>query len=429
MRKLVPALALIFLCAPIPLGAAQKTTLRIIWWGTAERHERTIRVLQKFEADNPGLRIDYDYGSWNDYWTKLTTLAAANNLPDIMQQDYQYLAEWTDRGLLRSLDEYARNGVLDLSDVAESALAGGRGGGKLFGVSMGVNSTCIMLDADAFRAAGIPLPPDTWTWADFERICLALTRKLGMPAMSGNLVHDHIWKSLYLGIGSWAYARDGRSLGYPASEDAIFASHLDMVRRLINAGANIPYNEIVAERSRGVEDDRIVKGRSAMTFLWSNQVVAAWTAAGAERRHFELRPLPRLGPRALSSNYLKPSMFLSVTRSSASPALAAKLIGYFTNSIDANRVLLAERGVPVAARVRDGLSPLLATPQRAVFDYLARIQKDAAPLPPPDPVGNTDLVNNVFIPLVVDPVMFGVISPAEGMRRLRIEAAKILGSE
>jgi multiple sugar transport system substrate-binding protein len=83
----------------------------------------------------------------------------------------------------------------------------------------------------------------------------------------------------------------------------------------------------------------------------------------------------------------------------------------------------------VAARVRDELKPLLAVPQRTVFDYLARIQKDVAPLPPPDPVGNSELVNNVFIPLVVDPVMFGVISPAEGMRRLRSEAAKILGAQ
>jgi multiple sugar transport system substrate-binding protein len=427
VRTPIAILALSLLCAAAGFPADQKTTLRVVWWGTQERHERTVKTLQMFESENPGLTINYDFAGWNDYWTKLTTMAAGNNLPDVMQQDYQYLTEWVGRGLLTPLEEFRSE--LDFSDVAGSALAGGRAAGRLYGVSLGVNSTCILLDADAFKKAGVPLPPDTWTWADFERISLALTRKLGIPAVSGNIVHDHIWRSLYLGKGLWAFSNDGTALGYPPADDAVFAGHMRMVRRLINAGANIPYGEIVASRPKGVEDDWIVTGRSVMTFMWSNQVVAAWTAAGEKRRHFELRPLPRLSPLASSSNYLKPSMFFSVTKSSSNPRLAAKLIDYFTNSVDANKVLLAERGVPIAGRIREALKPLLAPPQQAVFDYLARIQKDVAPIPPPDPVGNSDLVNNVFIPQVVDPVMYGVISPEDGMKTLRREAGKILGGQ
>jgi hypothetical protein len=79
--------------------------------------------------------------------------------------------------------------------------------------------------------------------------------------------------------------------------------------------------------------------------------------------------------------------------------------------------------------VRDALKPQLAVPQQRVFEYLDRIQKDVASIPPPDPVGNTDLINNVFIPRVVDRVMFGVITPLEGMRTLRREAGRILGRE
>ncbi len=427
MWKPVGLATLLLLCAAACIGAAPKTTLRVMWWGSQERHERTLRALRAFETENPGVTVDDDFLSWGDYWTKLTTQAAGGNLPDVMQQDYQYLTEWMGRGLVIPLDDFVGSGIMDFSDVAASALEGGRVGGRLYGVSLGVNSTCIIIDAEAFKSAGVALPADTWTWADFERTCLAVSKKLGKPAMSGNIVHDHIWKSLYLGKGLWAYSADGRALGYPAQDDGVFARHMDMARRLIAAEANIPYGEIVAARTRDVEDDWIVKGRSAMTFMWSNQVVAAWTAAGATTRRFELRPLPRLASRASSSNYLKPSMFFSVTKNARDPAAAAKLIGYFTNSIPANRLLLAERGVPIAEKVREALKPLLAPPQRAVFDYLARIQKDAAPIPPPDPIGNTDLVSNVFIPLVVDPVMFGVISADEGMRRLRAEAERALG--
>lgn len=406
---------------------AKPVTIRVSWWGSQARHERTIRALRLFEAGHPGIRIEYEYAVWNDYWTRLTTQAAGNDLPDVMQQDYQYLTEWVGRGLLVPLDDETASGALDLSDAAESSLAGGRVDGKLFGVSLGTNSLCMMLDADAFSRAGLALPADDWTWEDFERIALSLSRRLGIPAVSGNIVHDHVWRSLYLGKGLWAYAPDGRSLGYPPADDEPFADHLRMARRLVAAGAMIPYGDIVALRSKGVEDDRIVTGRSVITFLWSNQVVAAWTAAGIETRRFALRALPRIGPRAGSSNYLKPSQFFSVTRNAASTREAAGLIDWFTNSVEANTLLLAERGVPIAAKVREALKPLLAVPQQRVFEFLDRIQGDVAPIPPPDPVGNTDLINNVFIPRVVDPVMFGTIGPAEGMRILRQEAARILG--
>jgi multiple sugar transport system substrate-binding protein len=126
---------------------------------------------------------------------------------------------------------------------------------------------------------------------------------------------------------------------------------------------------------------------------------------------------------------MKPAQFFSVTRDAQSTRESAALIDWFTNSIDANTLLMAERGVPIAGKVRDALKPQLAVPQQRVFEYLDRIQKDVAPIPPPDPVGNTDLINNVFIPQVVDRVMFGVITPLVGMRTLRKEAGRILGRE
>lgn len=436
MKRSAAALALSLLALAALSGCSgrtrsaepvEQTTIRVAWWGSQARHERTIRALQLFERDHPGFTIEYEYAVWNDYWTRLTTQAAGNDLPDVMQQDYQYLTEWVGRGLIVPLDDAASSGVLDLSDAAESSLAGGRADGKLYGVSLGINSVCMMLDAEAFATAGVALPSDDWTWADFERISLSLTRRLGIPAVSGNIVHDHVWRSLYLGKGLWAYAPDGRSLGYPPVDDALFADHLALARRLVAAGAMIPYGDIVALRSKGVEDDRIVTGRSVITFLWSNQVVAAWTAAGIETRRFELRALPRIDARAGSSNYMKPAQFFSVTRNATMPREAARLVDWFTNSIDANRLLMAERGVPIAAKVREALKPLLAAPQQRVFEFLERIQEDVAPIPPPDPVGNTDLINNVFIPRVVDPVMFGTIGPSEGMKLLRQEAARILG--
>jgi multiple sugar transport system substrate-binding protein len=407
--------------------SGSRVILRVAWWGSQQRHERTIRVLQMFERENPNVTVYYDFAGWEDYWTKLVTMAAGNNLPDVMQQDYQYLQEWADRGLIVPLDVYLGGAGAELQGVPESSLASGRIGGRLYGVNLGDNSLCMMLDVDAFSRAGVALPSDDWSWADWETVCLILTRTLGMPAMSGQPAHDHIWRALYLGRGFWGFSEDGASLGYPEEQDALFAEHLKRAKRVLDAGAIIPYSEVVASRTKGVEDDWIVQGRSAITFAWSNQVVAVWSAAGIDSRRFELRPLPRAGAGALSSNYLKPSMFLSITKNAMNRDLGVRLIRYFTESIEANRVLLAERGVPISGRVREALKGTLEAPQRVVFDYLDRVARVARPIPPPDPPGASDLINNVYYPQVVDPVMFGVISPEEGARKLRQEAPRILG--
>ena len=194
MQRLASALALSIL-ALLPFsgcgsrgkaaGTVERSTIRVSWWGSEARHERTIRALQRYAQEHlSSVDIEYEYASWNDYWTRLTTQAAGNDLPDVMQQDYQYLTEWVGRGLIVPLDAEIAAVGLDLSDTAESSLAGGRVDGKLYGVSLGINSLCMMLDADAFERAGLPLPPDSWTWADFERIALSLARTLGIPAVT-----------------------------------------------------------------------------------------------------------------------------------------------------------------------------------------------------------------------------------------------------
>ena len=130
-------------------------------------------------------------------------------------------------------------------------------------------------------------------------------------------------------------------------------------------------------------------GEAAMNYVWSNQIVAIQTAAGEERNFvpYEL-PRPEGGQ---SANYVKPSQFWSITSQSEHPKEAAMFIDFFTNSVEANEVLLAERGVPISSEVREALKPLLGKSQLAMFDYLDYVVTDSSPIPPADPVGHADI--------------------------------------
>ena len=399
----------------------EKIELRVAWWGSQNRHDRTIAAIEQFEQMYPNIDVVFEFAGWGDYWTLMTTQAAGGNLPDIMQQDYARLEEWVSRGLLAPLDDYVADGTLNFANVSESSLAGGLLDGKLYGVNLGTNSMMIVIDADKLAEAGLEAPNADWTFAEFENLATELHDKLGIYGFSGFLSNEQLWKNIYLSLGEWVYNKDGSALGY--ENDQPFIDYLTMVKRLQDAGVTQTREQEIANPG-SVETDLIVSGQSAMTFLWSNQIVALATAAG-EGRNFILLPMPRPEGGA-SANYLKPSMFFSITSQARHPKEAAMFIDFFTNNIEANKVLMAERGVPISSEVRSALEPMLDGSQQLMFDYIASIESSVSPIPPPDVAGHADVINNVYWPLVIDPFLFGQISVEDAMRIFRAEANTVL---
>jgi len=402
-----------------------KVDLKAIWWGSQTRHEGTIKTIELYQKKHPNVTMVYEFAAWGDYWTKVTTMAAGGQLPDVMQQDYAYVAEWQKRNLLHGLDEYVQSKVLDFSDVSDSLLTPGRIGGKLYAVNLGSNSEAIIIDTDAFQQAGMPLPKSDWTWADFERIVLQLHDKLGIYGSGPGLDNIQIWKNIYLGLGKWAYTADGTALGY--TDDQPFVDHLTMMLRLMKAGAIPSKQEAIADWGDGdnPEQTPIIQKKAAMQFLWSNQAFAVNKASG-EGRHFILMSLPRTKKGGPSPNYIKASMVFSVSNQSKDPVEAAKFIDYFTNDVDANKILLAERGVPISSEIRTALTPMVPPITQEVFNYVGWVAKEASPTPPPDPVKSTEIEKNVYKPEVIEKVLFGVITPQEGARILREKATQLL---
>jgi multiple sugar transport system substrate-binding protein len=70
---------------------SNKVTLRVAWWGGQPRHDSTIKVIEMYEKKNPNVKIVAEYANWDDYWKKLAPMAAASQLPDVIQMDTAYL--------------------------------------------------------------------------------------------------------------------------------------------------------------------------------------------------------------------------------------------------------------------------------------------------------------------------------------------------
>lgn len=415
-------LVLLLLMSTVAVSGQDVTELGVTWWGSQSRHDRTIEVIEMFEAEHPDIHITYEFVGWTDYWPKVTTQAAGGNMACVMQQDYKFMTEWAQRDLLYPLNDLLESGAIDVSNVSDSVIDSGRVDGDVYGISLGMNSQAFILDADLFEEAGIELPAWDWTWDDFEEISTQFHDTLGIWGMAYGIWEEANIKALLISSGQGLFNDDLTAIGVEDPSPVI--QHLERMKRMMDAGSIASMEEQADVSAPGLEGSPIVTGGEAMRYQWSNQVVALYTAAG-EDRNLVLYPLPRLVD-GVTPNYLKPSMFFSITDGCETIDEAAMFIDYFTNSIEANDVLLAERGVPISTVILDHLAEMADPVNKQVFDFIAAIGEIAQPVPPPDPAGYTEINENVILPQLTDPVLFGMISAEEGWETFVREANIIL---
>lgn len=371
---------------------------------------------------SPHIKIVPEYAGWGDYWTKLNTQAAGRNLPDVIQHDAQYLKEWVEKKLLLPLDDFVAQKLLNISDIPEPYLAPGRVGGKLYAINLGVNSLAIAYDPALFKKAGIPLPKWDWTWDDFKKIALQIKNKLGIYGMGETIVSNILFENWLWAHKVWLFSDDGKSLGY--EDDKLFVDYFKIALELQESGACPTRESEIARGSVGIEDRFIVTQKSAMSYLWSNQLVAVMKAA--KERPIKLNTIPLPGkPGTRSGNFLKASMFFTISAQSRYPKESAMFIDFFVNSIEANKILLAERGIPISKKIQILLRPYLPPAQVEALNFIKTVEKYGAPTPPLLPPGANEVYSNAYAP-IVDQILYKKITPEQGAKEFRRLVTEIL---
>lgn len=398
----------------------KEITLKVAWWGNQTRTDRTLAVLKKFEEKNPGVKFESEYYAWADYWTKISAEIAGGSAPDIMQQDYAYINQFDTKGLLVDLTPYTKDGKLNVADVDKSVLSGGMINNKMVALSLGSNAMCTAYDPALFQKAGVAEPTANWTWDDYMNTVLTLHSKLGIFG-DGNMSFTNNGTggfSDYLRQrGQKLYSADQKKLGY--EDDKYFVDFFEMEMKLFKAGA-LPS---AAQRLeiKTPEQELIVSGKAAMSETNSNQVIAMQAAA---KRPLKLASLPNDPKQTANGQFIKPSQFFSILKDCKDKDTAAKVIDYFTNDIEANKILAAERGVPISSKVREALKPTLDDTTKLVFDYVDSVGKVATQIDPPDPAAASQILA-AFLDLEQQ-MLFGKITPENAAKSFRTQANTLL---
>ncbi|MDO3412202.1 sugar ABC transporter substrate-binding protein [Saccharibacillus sp. CPCC 101409] len=396
-------------------GGDTPVTLRMSWWGSDARNEYTQQVIDLYEKEHTNVKIEVEYAAFDDYWKKLAPQAAANQLPDIMQMDISYISQYANNGQLEDLTSYAGSQI-NTADVAENVLSTGNVNDKLYGVPVGVNVLGFQYDPSMMEKAGISEIPKDWDWDTYQE----LAKKAGAAGIyfDSSMAPDIFFHYYLRTKGFSLYNAEGNALGY--DDDKLFEDFFGMLVEMIKAKA-VPTQDILTQTKGIVEENDIVKGKGIGMWQWSNQYVALQQAVN---RPMELAPMP--GPDMEKGLYMQPSMYFSIASSSKQKEEAAKFIDFWVNDVEANKLIMGERGVPISSKVKEALTPELSETAKQVFDFVTEMEPLSSPMSPPAPAGSSEV--REMLGDYAEQMNFEQITPAEAAAKFRGEANAILAN-
>ncbi|HYH03309.1 MAG TPA: sugar ABC transporter substrate-binding protein, partial [Bacillota bacterium] len=117
--------------------------------------------------------------------------------------------------------------------------------------------------------------------------------------------------------------------------------------------------------------------------------------------------------------------FFSVSKTSAHKDEAIKFVNYFLTDIEANKVLLAERGIPIVPAVRTALYNMVDPVNKQVFEYIDLVaDKNASAIDPADPVGAGEVLK--LFRNSVQEVLYGTTTSKEAAAKFMKQANMVL---
>ncbi|GHA21968.1 ABC transporter ATP-binding protein [Devosia pacifica] len=366
---------------------AQNTQIRHFWWGNPERDKRTFAVIDIYNEKTPGVTVVGETLGFADYFTKLTTQIAGGNMPDVIQQGYGVLFEYIANGAVVPLDEYIGNS-LDISKIDQSAIDAGTVDGKFYALSIGANSHMAMYNTRMFEEAGVvpgeTFDPYAYTYDELAEFAATIKDATGVPGTDDNTADYQNFSDFVVQKGAMLYNEDG-SYG-PTQE--IVEEYWSTWEKIRNAGGTPPAQETAG--LAGVSELSqmgVVTGNTAMTYLWSNQLVGVQSLMEDKLGVATYPNTPDMVP----GSVIQPSQFVCLTRDSSDPEAATAYMSAFVNDLEMTKVLGLERGIPSQSEVRAALQPDLTEVEALSVEYFDKIQGSTAALPPPPPSGSNEV--------------------------------------
>lgn len=423
MKKiLLAALTAICCIATSTASAGEDSMLRFSWWGGSERHEATLKVLEMFEKETPGISVKAEYMGWNGYLERLTTQIGSGSEPDVMQMDWAWLATFSRNG----------DGFYDLLTLGDAVntkayekkwLDTCMVKGKLNALPVSFTTRYFVWNKSIWDRAGVPLPK---TWDELIAAGTVFKEKLGDEYYPLDTDHNTVTHML----ASYIFQKTGKMIIDPETHE--LGLNRDELREYFAFYKRLLDNHCITSLSyrsarcgdataQTHEQADFIDGKWAGAFYWDSNLALLLSTPKKEFT-LALGDFPTQPDAKNSGRVGRPAQVFAVSKKSKNPREAAALISFLLTSPEAAKVLKMTRGIFLADSSFNALKENnLIAPMN--LEAMEQLQDVAVYNPSPyfeDP-RMMELINSL-----VEKVSYEKITPDEAAEALERDIPRLL---
>ncbi|MFT3887868.1 MAG: extracellular solute-binding protein [Arachnia sp.] len=167
--------------APGPGGNTQGTGAKgakivvDMWAGSEDDTKALDAQIAVVKTKYPDIDVELRTAPWGDFFTKLTTNMASNNMACVTGMNSGMLASYTAGFQVLTPEDLTTAGLAE-TDFAAGATEILKNKGQLYGLPFDVATMVTYYNEDQLTAAGAKLPTIGWTFDDFEAAAKAATK-------------------------------------------------------------------------------------------------------------------------------------------------------------------------------------------------------------------------------------------------------------
>lgn len=330
--------------------------IRFSWWGGQGRNDKTDKILQLFESENPDVHVTREAADWQPHWDKLTIQSAGGNQPCTIQMQTRWLATFAKPNILMPLDDLMAKGVFNVDGIAKPIMEGARGDdGNLYMIPSGVFIFALMYNktmADAAAAAGVPFPGMTYTWDEFAEYLHAVK-----PHLPEDVFPIHNMGREADAFVTWVQSQ-GEKL-FKGTEVTIskqtVVDWFNYWEKLRTDGVTDPQEVSVQDNGSLIEESNIATGRTFITNrppnrLQSHQDVVNTVMPGSQ---LDIWPMPTGEDGTTGMDVGSNGIAIGATCPEEKIPAAVAWINFFTQDARAAAIYQSDNGVVAVDRLAE----------------------------------------------------------------------------
>lgn len=330
-----------------------RVRLRYAIWGSVRQTQVEEQIVAEFERLHPGIDVEL-FPVSSGYQEKIQATMVGGTTADVLMVDYMIYGDWAERGALADVSAVVRslNATDEFMPVALDVF---RLDQRYFALPINSGAMVMFCNLDALAAAGITLPRQGMTWADFATLGPKLSRRSG----NRNAPTDYLCvipppTALLAAFGVQLFDDPRAPTRVTVMGPAAIAA-VEFYRQLVAEGWTAPANEVLDSGANQLFRDGMV------AFLFTGRY-STTEFSGKTAFEWDIAPMPASpGARALVGG-----TGLAISAHTQLPGVARDFLRFYASEAAVRIAVDGGRIVPTTRRFAYGEHFLAQSPPASV---------------------------------------------------------------